>query len=144
MILKYLRPIWQVRLQDMTVTVNNFIEQSVIGVSSKGTYGWRVTGRPEALLDTATQERVKAIAIGCSTTAESCRQAVSYLREQCGLEHIVHGVRRSTYLSLARCANALSIITWPWTGASAVLLHCWAMRQFSCVRIPVFTVQLDI
>jgi len=25
---------------------------------------------------TATQERVKAIAIGCSTTAESCRQAV--------------------------------------------------------------------
>jgi len=60
----------------MTVTVNNFIEQSVIGVSSKGTYGWRVTGRPEALLDTATQERVKAIAIGCSTTAEPCRQAV--------------------------------------------------------------------
>ena len=54
----------------------------------------RVTGRLEALLDTATQERVKAIAIGCSTTAESCRQAVSYLREQCGLEHIVHGVRR--------------------------------------------------
>ena len=47
--------------------------------------------RPEALLDTAMQKRVESIAIGCSTKAESCRQAVSYLREHCGREHILHG-----------------------------------------------------
>ena len=45
---------------------------------------------------TLTQERVKAIAIGCSrpTKAEPCWQAVSYLREHCGLEHILHGQLR--------------------------------------------------
>jgi len=50
----------------MIVTTKNFIEQSVLDVRSNGAYGWHVTGRPEALLDTATQERVEAIAIGCS------------------------------------------------------------------------------
>jgi len=93
-IIKYLRPIWQVRLQDMAVTTKNFIELSVLDVRSSGTYGWRVTERPEALLDTTTQERDDAIAIGCSTKAEPCRQAVSYLQEHCGLEHILHGQLR--------------------------------------------------
>ena len=50
----------------MIVTTKNFIEQSVLDVRSNGAYGWCVSERPEALLDTATQERVKAIAIGCS------------------------------------------------------------------------------
>ena len=78
----------------MIVTTKNFIEQSVLDVRSNGTYGWCVSGRPEAVLDTVTQERVKAIAIGCSTKAEPCWQAVSYLREHSGLEHILHGQLR--------------------------------------------------
>jgi len=32
----------------MTVTKKNFIEQSVLGVRSNGTYGWRVTASLEA------------------------------------------------------------------------------------------------
>ena len=66
----------------MIVTMKNFIEKSVIDVRSKGTYGWRVTGRPEDMLDTATQERVEANAVGCSIKAEPCRQAVIVISVQ--------------------------------------------------------------
>jgi len=66
----------------MIVTTKNFIEKSVIDVRSKGTYGWRVTGRPEDMLDTATQERVEANAVGCSIKAEPCRQAVIVISVQ--------------------------------------------------------------
>jgi len=38
----------------MIVTTTNFIEQSVLDVRSNGAYRRRVTGRPAALLDTAT------------------------------------------------------------------------------------------
>jgi len=52
------------------------VKKSVFDVFSNSRYRRRVTWRPEALLNAATQERVKSITIGCGTKSEPCRQAV--------------------------------------------------------------------
>ena len=79
----------------MTVTVNNFIEQSVIGVSSKGTHGWRVTGRPEALLDSdAGTSQGDCYRLQHNSRIMQASSKVIFESSVAWNTYILHGVRR--------------------------------------------------
>jgi len=43
-IIVYIRPVWQIGLQNMVVVTSYFIKQSVLIVFSSSRYAWRVNG----------------------------------------------------------------------------------------------------
>jgi len=54
-IIVYFGPIYQVKLQDMVVITSYFIDPSVLNVFGNCRYRRRVTGRPDAVFNTATK-----------------------------------------------------------------------------------------